>query len=96
LIYFLHDNYVISVEVLTRHSFQIQIDSIIDNSIVQTPISFRRIHKYMIEMFHANQLHNVFDTYWNLAVSYPNDNYIMLTCPTSLLSSYDKTELLAD
>ncbi|CAF2589079.1 unnamed protein product [Rotaria sp. Silwood2] len=48
------------------------------------------------EMFHANQLHNVFDTYWNVAVSYPNDNYIMSTCSTSLLSSYNKTELLSD
>ncbi|CAF4636096.1 unnamed protein product [Rotaria sp. Silwood1] len=73
----------ISVEALTRHSFQTQIDSIIDHFIVQAPTSFRQIHKYIIEMFHANQLHNIFYTNWNLTISNPNDNYIMSTSPIS-------------
>ncbi|CAF4786565.1 unnamed protein product [Rotaria sp. Silwood1] len=73
----------ISVEALTRHSFQTQIDSIIDHFIVQAPTSFRQIHKYIIEMIHANQLHNIFYTNWNLTISNPNDNYIMSTSPIS-------------
>ncbi|CAF4440264.1 unnamed protein product [Rotaria sp. Silwood2] len=77
----------ISVDALTRRSFQPQIDSIIDNFIDQVPASFRRIHNYIIEVFHVNQLHNIFYTNWNLAVSTLNDNYIMSTRPISYNNS---------
>ncbi|CAF4893027.1 unnamed protein product [Rotaria sp. Silwood1] len=52
----------INVELLTRHSFQIQIDSIIENFINQAPVNFRQIHNYIIDMLYANQLHNIFLT----------------------------------
>ncbi|CAF4209738.1 unnamed protein product [Rotaria sordida] len=71
----------ISVELLTRHSFQIQIDSIIENFIYQVPINFRQIHNYIIDMFHANQLHNLFLTNWNLHLSSPAEYYLMKTDP---------------
>ncbi|CAF3984678.1 unnamed protein product [Rotaria sordida] len=71
----------ISVELLTRHSFQIQIDSIIENFIYQVPINFRQIHNYIIDMFHANQLHNLFLTNWNLHLSSPAEYYLMRTDP---------------
>ncbi|CAF3338151.1 unnamed protein product [Rotaria sp. Silwood2] len=77
----------ISVETLTRLSFQTQIDSIINNFIDQAPVSFRRIHKSIIEIFHANQLHNAFYTNWNLAISNINDNFIMSTSPISYNNS---------
>ncbi|CAF1359734.1 unnamed protein product [Rotaria sordida] len=85
----------ISLETLTHHSFQTQIDSIINNFISQVPTSFQRIHKYIIEVFHTNQLHNIFYTNWNLAISTLNDNYIMSTCSKFLLTSNNKTEIFS-
>ncbi|CAF1223849.1 unnamed protein product [Rotaria sp. Silwood1] len=78
---------LLSVEILTRHSFQTQIDSIITNFIIQAPTSFRRIHQYIIGMFHANQLHNIFYTNWNFAISTSKDNYIMSTSPITYNNS---------
>ncbi|CAF2717447.1 unnamed protein product [Rotaria sp. Silwood2] len=72
---------LISIETLTRRNFQIQINSIIDHFMSQVPTDFRRIHNYIIEVFHANQLHNIFFTNWNLDPTTFNDNYIMSTHP---------------
>ncbi|CAF3189973.1 unnamed protein product, partial [Rotaria sp. Silwood2] len=38
-------------------------------------------------MFHANQLHNMFFTNWNFAVSNPNDSYIMSITPITYNNS---------
>ena len=72
---------LISVETLTRDLFQTQSNSIIQNFIVQTPIDFRRTHRYINDMFHGNQLHNIFYTNWNLTLSNPNNNYFMSSSP---------------
>ncbi|CAF1057497.1 unnamed protein product [Adineta steineri] len=72
---------LISVETLTRHSFQTQINSIMNSFIVETPARFRRIHKYIIEMFRANQLPSMFLTNWNLRSPSLKDGYYMLTSP---------------
>jgi hypothetical protein len=56
-------------------------NSIIKSFIVETPVNFRRTHKYIIDMLHANQLHNVFYTNWDLVLSGSNNNYLMLTRP---------------
>ncbi|CAF0949105.1 unnamed protein product [Adineta steineri] len=72
---------LISMEALTHHSFQTQINSIMNSFIVETPTKFRRIHKYIIEMFRANQLQSMFYTNWNLRSSTPKDGYYMLTSP---------------
>ncbi|CAF3245793.1 unnamed protein product, partial [Rotaria sp. Silwood2] len=78
---------LISVETLTHDSFQIQIDSILNNFINQAPIHFRRIHNYIADVFHANQLQNILDTNWKFALSTSKDYYIMSTSPISYNSS---------
>ncbi|CAF0954536.1 unnamed protein product [Adineta steineri] len=72
---------LISVETLPHHSFQTQINSIINSFIVETPARFRRIHKYIIEMLRASQLQGMFFTNWNLRSSTVKDGYYMLTSP---------------
>ncbi|CAF1014564.1 unnamed protein product [Adineta steineri] len=72
---------LISVETLARHSFQTQINSIINSFIVETPARLRRIHKYIIEMLRASQLQSMFLTNWNLRSSTLKDGYYMLTSP---------------
>ena len=72
---------LISMETLTRHSFQSQIDSIITSFILQTPANFQRNHRYIIEMLRTNQLQNIFYTNWNVTISDSNNNYIMSTYP---------------
>ncbi|CAF4216687.1 unnamed protein product, partial [Adineta steineri] len=72
---------LISVETLARHSFQTQINSIINSFIYETPARFRRIHKYIIEMLRASQLQSIFLTNWNLRPSTLKHGYYMLTSP---------------
>jgi hypothetical protein len=72
---------LISVETLARDSFQTQINSIIQNFIVQTPTDFRRTHRYITDIFHANQLHNIFYTNWNLTLTNSENNYFMSSSP---------------
>ncbi|CAF4032239.1 unnamed protein product [Adineta steineri] len=72
---------LISVETLPHHSFQTQINSIMNSFIVETPARFRRIHKYIIEMLRANQLQSMFLTNWNLRSSTPEDAYLILSSP---------------
>lgn len=72
---------LISLETLSRHSFQVQINSIITAFLGQTPGNFQRLHRYIIDMLHVNQLQNIFYTNWNMTVSDPKNNYIMSTYP---------------
>jgi hypothetical protein len=72
---------MITIETLTHDSFQAQINSIIENFIVQTPTNFRRTHKYINDVFHANQLHNLCYTNWNFTLTNSNNNYIMSSRP---------------
>jgi hypothetical protein len=71
----------ITVETLIRNSFEAQMDSITKSFIIETPANFRRTHKYINDMLHANQLHNVFSTNWDLVLFDPKSNYIMSTRP---------------
>jgi hypothetical protein len=72
---------MITIETLTHDSFQAQINSIIKNFIVQIPTNFRRTHKYINDVFHANQLHNLCYTNWNLTLTNSNNNYIISSRP---------------
>jgi hypothetical protein len=71
----------VTINTLTFNSFEIQMNSTIQSFIIQTPADFRRTHQYIIDMFHANQLHNVFNTNWELSLSNVDNNYIMSTSP---------------
>jgi hypothetical protein len=73
----------ITIDTLTRSSFETQMNTTIQSFIDQTPADFRRTHQYIIDMFHANQLHNVFYTNWDLILSNAENNYIFSTRPES-------------
>ena len=47
---------LISIETIPSYSFQIQVDALINNFIIQTPKDFRWTHRYIIDMFRDNQL----------------------------------------
>jgi hypothetical protein len=72
---------MITIETLTHDYVQAQINSIIKNFIVQIPTNFRRTHKYINDVLHANQLHNLFYTNWNFTLTNSNNNYIMSSRP---------------
>jgi hypothetical protein len=79
----------ITIDTLTRGSFEKQMNSTIESFIVQTPADFRRTHQYIIDMLHANQLHNVFYTNWDLILSNDDNNFIMSTRPKLYNESND-------
>ena len=72
---------LVSLETLDRNSFQSQIDAIITSFMIQTPANFRRLHQYVTDMLHVNQLQNIFYTNWNVTNSVPEDAFIMSTYP---------------
>ena len=72
---------LITIETLTSASFQTQIDSIINNFIGQISADFRRTLMFITDMFHVNQLQNIFNTNWNVTISDANNNYVMSTYP---------------
>ncbi|UJR29650.1 hypothetical protein I4U23_017198 [Adineta vaga] len=72
---------IITLKTLIRDSFESQIDSIIDNFIVQTLAQFQWIHHYIIDMFHGNQLVHKFNLNWKLFLSNSEMNYAVRTVP---------------
>ncbi|CAF1234057.1 unnamed protein product [Adineta ricciae] len=72
----------ISIETLTRHSFQIQINSLIQNFIDEIPISFRWTHQYITDLFHGNQLSHRFGLNWLYFTSNERNHYYIRTNPT--------------
>lgn len=63
---------LICLETLNQYSFDIQMDSIINAFLVQTPDNFQRLHRYIIDMLYVNQLQNIFYTNWNITVGFEN------------------------
>ncbi|UJR18745.1 hypothetical protein I4U23_005651 [Adineta vaga] len=72
---------LITLKTLTYDSFQIQINSIIDNFIYQLLKDFQWIHHYIIDMFHANQLVHKFSLNWNSFQSNAQMSYVLRTVP---------------
>ncbi|CAF1007554.1 unnamed protein product [Adineta ricciae] len=72
---------LITLQILTHYSFQIQVDSIINNFIVQTLAQFQWMHHYIIDMFHANQLQHRFGLNWASFASNAQMNYVIRTFP---------------
>ncbi|CAF1165555.1 unnamed protein product [Adineta ricciae] len=72
---------LITLQTLTHYSFQIQVDSIINNFIVQTLAQFQWMHHYIIDMFHANQLQHRFGLNWASFASNAQMNNVIRTFP---------------
>ena len=70
---------LITIEPLTRFSFQTQVNSIIQNFINQTPQDFQQTLNFIIGMLHANQLQNTLFTNWILMTSYTANGYSIST-----------------
>ncbi|CAF1483640.1 unnamed protein product [Adineta ricciae] len=70
---------LVTLETLTWQSFQTRIDSLVNNFINETPARFQQLHVYINDILHANQLHNLFFTNWNLKESSAKDGYYILT-----------------
>ncbi|UJR12038.1 hypothetical protein I4U23_016216 [Adineta vaga] len=71
----------ITLKTLTYSSFQRQIDSTVDDFIVQTLTQFQWIHRYITDMFHANQLQHRFYLNWQSFVSNEQMGNIIETFP---------------
>ncbi|UJR19841.1 hypothetical protein I4U23_022974 [Adineta vaga] len=71
----------ISIETITRYSFQTQMDSLIENLIDQIPVNFRWIHQFIIDTFHGNQLSHRFRLNWLYFTSNERNDYIVRTNP---------------
>lgn len=70
---------LVTLETLTWQSFQTRVDSLVNNFINETPARFQQLHVYINDILHANQLHNLFFTNWDLKESSAKDGYYMLT-----------------
>ena len=70
-----------TVETLTYLSFQTQIDSIIKTFINQISVDFRRELILITDLYHANQLQNIFNTNWGIPVLNTSTTYILPIYP---------------
>ncbi|CAF1669857.1 unnamed protein product [Adineta ricciae] len=78
---------LVTVEPLSRHSFDDQIHSIVSSFRRETPRDFRRTHEYVNGMLHANQFQTFLLTNWNLVTTYGGKSYYFSTSPVSVNES---------
>ena len=77
----LYSQKLVTTDALSQSLFQIQVDSLINDFIRQTPLDFRRTLYYIVDMLHASQLQSMFYLNWNITQSNSDNNYIMSTYP---------------
>ncbi|CAF0949480.1 unnamed protein product [Adineta ricciae] len=78
---------LVTLEPLSRHSFDDQIHSIVSSFIRETPRDFRRTHQYINDMLHANQFQNFLSTNWNLVTTLVGTLHSFSTSPVSVNES---------
>ncbi|CAF1687412.1 unnamed protein product, partial [Adineta ricciae] len=78
---------LVTLEPLSRHSFDDQIHSIVSSFIRETPRDFRRTHRYVNDMHHANQFQTFLLTNWNLVTTSVGELYNFSTSPVSVNES---------
>ncbi|CAF1640553.1 unnamed protein product, partial [Adineta ricciae] len=78
---------LVTVEPLSRHSFDDQIHSVVSNFRRETPRDFRRTHEYVNDMLHANQFQNFLLTNWNLVTTSVGELHYLSTSPVSVNES---------
>ncbi|CAF3839568.1 unnamed protein product [Rotaria sp. Silwood1] len=78
---------LISVETLTRSSFDIQIQSLISTFISQIPANYRHTLSFIVGSFSVNQLLHRFRTNWLIDFTDENEQYILKTFTRNFSSS---------
>ncbi|CAF4217990.1 unnamed protein product [Rotaria sordida] len=78
---------LISIETLTRSSFDFQIQALISTFISQTSADYRRTLSFIVDSFSANQLLHLFTSNWQVDFSDENENYTIKTFPQRFSSS---------
>ncbi|CAF1466812.1 unnamed protein product [Adineta ricciae] len=78
---------LVTLEPLSRRSFNDQIHSIVSNFIRETPRDFRRTHQYVNDMLHANQFQTFLSTNWNLVTTSVGKLHKFSTSPVSVNES---------
>ncbi|CAF1687164.1 unnamed protein product, partial [Adineta ricciae] len=78
---------LVTLEPLSRHSFDDQIHSIVSSFIRETPRDFRRTHQYVNDMLHANQFQTFLSTNWNLVTTPVGEVHKLSTSPVSVNES---------
>ena len=72
---------LITVEALTRSSFDNQIKALVSTFISQTSADYRRTLSFVIDSFSVNQLLNLFTSNWKVEFSDGNEKYLIKTYP---------------
>ena len=72
---------LISIETITRSSFNIRTNSFISTFISQIPSNYRRTLSFIIGSFGSNQLLNLFTTNWKVYFTDENQKNIIGTSP---------------
>ncbi|CAF3342143.1 unnamed protein product [Rotaria sp. Silwood2] len=78
---------LISIETLTRSSFDIQTQSLISTFISQIPADYRRTLSYIVGSFSVNQLLHLFRTNWLIDFTDENEQNLLKTFPRNFSSS---------
>ncbi|CAF1532675.1 unnamed protein product [Adineta ricciae] len=78
---------LVTLEPLSRRSFDDQIHSIVNSFIRETPRDFRRTHQYINDMLHANQFQTFLLTNWNLVTTSVGTSHYFSTSPVSVNES---------
>ncbi|CAF1036853.1 unnamed protein product [Rotaria sp. Silwood1] len=72
---------LISVETLTRSSFDIQINILLTTFISHISAYYRRTLSFIVHSFSVNQLLNLFESNWQVDLTNENETYILKTFP---------------
>jgi hypothetical protein len=78
---------LISVETLSRPSFNIQVNALISKFISEIPSDYRRTLSFIISSFNVNQLLNIFKSNWQVDFTDENEKNIVATYPRRFSSS---------
>ncbi|CAF1006039.1 unnamed protein product [Rotaria sordida] len=78
---------LVTVETLTRSTFDIQTEALISAFISKTSADYRRTLSFIVNSFSVNQLLHLFRSNWQVNFTDENENYIMKTFPRHFSSS---------
>lgn len=87
---------LVSIETLSRSSFNTEIEAIISTFISQTLADYRRTRSFIVNSFSVNQLLNLFTSNWQVDFSNEDEKYIIKTSPTQFSSSNCSCALSSD
>ncbi|CAF4038054.1 unnamed protein product [Rotaria sp. Silwood2] len=78
---------LVTVETLTRSSFDIQTKSLLSTFISKIPADYRRTLSFIVNSFSVNQLLHLFTSNWQVDFTDENENNVIKTFPRRFSSS---------